>query len=296
VDAVELLQFLRSKYKKDSYKAALVGTYKDGRYVEPPPLQTSMYLFLAPLVLSAVPVFLVKNMWLQWVAGVAVILGAYMALYLYLRKNCLIPDEVRVVRTNHGDVESLRRNKLNILENPSMLPDDYEVFYAPPGVCVARDKRANAFTLDGPLGPVIYFTTGLFARLGPEELQAVLEHERGHIKYRHTHKLLAFLIAEYTLRLPLVHLVYAKYSITLLAFHLIGVAFLFTAVLQAFEFEADRYAAARHRDRLVSALVKLDWNGIVESVISPLAARLTLLARTHPLTIDRIRKLDAVPH
>jgi heat shock protein HtpX len=34
----------------------------------------------------------------------------------------------------------------------------------------------------------------------------------------------------------------------------------------------------------------------VESVISPLAARLTLLARTHPLTIDRIRKLDAVPH
>jgi len=57
-----------------------VGTYKDGRYVEPPPLQTSMYLFLAPLVLSAVPVFLVKNMWLQWAAGVAVILGAYMAL------------------------------------------------------------------------------------------------------------------------------------------------------------------------------------------------------------------------
>jgi hypothetical protein len=68
VDAVELLQFLRRKYKKDSYRR-LCGDLQRRRYVEPPPLQTSMNLFLAPLMLSAVPVFLVKNMWLQWAAA-----------------------------------------------------------------------------------------------------------------------------------------------------------------------------------------------------------------------------------
>ncbi|MGB9704581.1 MAG: M48 family metallopeptidase [Pyrobaculum sp.] len=296
MQAVELIQLLRDRYKKESYKAALVGTYKDGRYVDPPPLQTNLSLFLAPLALSVAPLLAVKNLYIQWALGVSLIFITYMALYIYLKKNCFIPDAVKVVRTNYGDVEYLRRNKLEILENPQKLPGDYEYYYAPVNVCVARDRRPNAFTLDGPRGPVVYFTTGIFARLSPEELQAVLEHERGHIKYRHTHKLLAFLISEYTLRIPLVHLVYAKYSITLLAIHLIGVALLYTAMLQAFEFEADKYAARRHRERLVSALVKLDWNGIVESLLNPLAARLTLLARTHPLTIDRIRKLHAIPY
>jgi len=296
VDAAQLLDFIRRKYKRGSFKAALVGTYKDGRYVEPPPLQYNMYIFLLPLALSAAPIFIIKNVWTQWIVGVAVISGTYLALYIHLKRSCLIPDEVRIVRTNYGDVEYLRRNKLAILENPSSLPSDYELYYAPPGVCVARDKRPNAFTLDGPLGPVIYFTTGLFARLSPEELQAVLEHERGHLKYRHTHKLLAFLVAEYTLRLPIVHLVYAKYTILLLALHITGVALLFTVVLHAFEFEADKYAAASHKERLVSALVKLDWNGIVEAVLNPLAAKLTILAKSHPLTIDRLRKLNAIPH
>ncbi len=296
MDAAQLLDFLRRRYKQESFKAALVGTYKDGRYVEPPPLQYNTLMFFVPLALSAAPIFLVKDVWIQWTVGIAVIFGSYLSLYLYLKRRCLIPDEVRVVRTNYGDLEYLRRNKLAILENPSSLPGDYELYYASPGVCVARDKRPNAFALDGPLGPVIYFTTGLFARLSPEELQAVLEHERGHLKYRHTHKLLAFLAAEYTLRLPLVHLVYAKYSILLLAFHITGAALLLTAVLHAFEFEADKYAAASHKERLVSALVKLDWNGIVESVLNPLAAKLAILVKTHPLTIDRLKKLDAVPH
>ncbi|MEM4742922.1 MAG: M48 family metalloprotease, partial [Pyrobaculum sp.] len=91
-----------------------------------------------------------------------------------------------------------------------------------------------------------------------------------------------------------VHLVYVKYSILLLALHLIGAALLFTAVLQAFEFEADRYAARKDKEKLASALVKLDWNGIVETLANPIAARLTLLARTHPLTLDRLRKINAI--
>ncbi|ACB39822.1 M48 family metallopeptidase [Pyrobaculum neutrophilum] len=293
---LDLLDFLRRRYRGDAYKAALVGTYVGGRYVDPPPLQANAYLLMVPLALSLVPLLLSKNAALQWAAGVAIIVGAYLALYLYLRRSCFIPDEVRVVRTNYGDVDYLRRNKLAILEDPSALPGDYEVYHAPAGVCVARDRRANAFTLDGPGGPVIFFTTGLYARLEPEELQAVLEHERGHIRYRHTHKLLAFLIAEYTLRVPLVHLVYTKYTVALLAAHMVGAALLFTALLHAFEFEADRYAAAKHRERLASALVKLDWNGIVDSVANPIAARLSLLARSHPLTIDRLKRLNALPH
>jgi heat shock protein HtpX len=296
VQKIELIRFLWDRYKKESYKTALVGTYKNGRYVDPPPLQTNPSLFLLPLALSAVPLLAVKNLYIQWTLGVSIISLTYITLYVYLKKNCFIPDVVKVVRTNYGDVEYLRRNKLDILENPQKLPGDYEYYYAPVNVCVARDRRPNAFTVDGPGGPVVYFTTGIFARLSPEELQAVLEHEKGHIKYRHTHKLLAFLISEYTLRVPLVHLVYAKYSLMLLAIHLVGVALLYTALLQAFEFEADRYAALRHRERLVSALVKLDWNGIVESLLNPVAARLTLLARTHRLTIDRIRILHAIPY
>ncbi|MEM1597338.1 MAG: M48 family metalloprotease [Pyrobaculum sp.] len=295
MDVLSVLTYLRDKYKRESYKAALVGTYKDGRYVEPPALQTDSSLFYLPLALSVVPVFVVKDAVVQWAVGVAVILASYLLLYAYLKKKCFVPDVVKVVRTNHPDVEHLRRNKLRVLEDPRSLEGDYEVYYAPGGVCVARDKRANAFTLDGPGGPLVYFTTGLYARLGPEEAQAVLAHEMGHIKARHTYKLLAFLVAEYTLRLPLIHLVYAKLSVVLLALHLLGVTLLFTALLQAFEYEADRLAAVRHRDLLAAALVKLDWNGIVEALANPLVARLSILARTHPLTVDRLRKINALP-
>ncbi|AFA38566.1 Zn-dependent protease with chaperone function [Pyrobaculum oguniense TE7] len=294
MNALEVIEFLK-QYKRESYKAALVGAYRNGRYVDPPPLKTSLSLLLLPLGFSAVPILLVKDVVAQWLLGIAIITGSYLAMYFYLRRNCFVPDVVKVVRTNYGDLDFLKRHKLQILENPEVLPSDYEYYYAPVNVCVAWDKKANAFTLDGPRGPVIYFTSGIFARLTPEELQAVLEHERGHIKYRHTYKLLLFLLAEYTMRLPLVHLVYAKISMVLLAIHLMGVALVYTALLQAFEFEADKYAAARHRESLVSALVKLDWNGIVESLLNPLAARTTLLTRTHPLTIDRIRKLHAIP-
>ncbi|MEZ0318381.1 MAG: M48 family metallopeptidase [Pyrobaculum sp.] len=295
MDALRVLNYLRNKYKKENYKAALVGSYKDGKYVEPPALQTDSTLFYLPLALSVVPVFTIKDAVAQWVAGVAVILASYLLLYAYLKKRCFMPDVVKVVRTNHPDVEHLKRNKLRILEDPHSLEGDYEVYYAPVNVCVVRDKRANAFTLDGPRGPLVYFTTGLYARLSPEEAQAVLEHEMGHIKARHTYKLLTFLVAEYTLRLPLVHLVYAKLTVVLLALHLLGVTLLFTALLQAFEYEADRLAAARHRDLLASALVKLDWNGIVEALANPLMARLSILARTHPLTVDRLRKINALP-
>ncbi|ABO09391.1 M48 family metallopeptidase [Pyrobaculum calidifontis] len=290
----ELLRHLR-RYKGESFRVALVGTYKGGRYVEPPPLKSDAALLYLPLALSALPLLVTKDVWIQWAMGTALIVGAYLATYAYLRAKCFTPDLVKVVRTNHGDVEHLRRNKLQVLENPSSLPGDYEVYYTAPRVCVAKDKRPNAFTLDGPKGPVVYFTTGLFARLSPEEIQAVLEHEVGHVKYRHTYKLLAFLNAEYALRLTLVHLIYLKYAVYLLALHLIGVTLLFTAMLQAFEFEADNYAAAKSREKLASALVKLDWNGIIETLQSPIATRLTLLARTHPLTIDRLRKIHVLP-
>lgn len=296
METTQLLDFLKKTYKKETFKAAIVGTYKDGRYVDPPNLQLSYHLLLAPMFLSVFVIAAVKNMWAQWLIGVALITASYLAIYTYLRGKCFTPDEIRVVKTNYGDLDYLKRNKVKILENLHDAPGDYEIYYPPERICVISDRKANAFTLSGPKGPVIYLTTGLFARLGTDEIQAVLEHERGHIKHRHTEKLLAFLIAEYTLRLPLVHLVYAKYSILLLAIHLLGVALLFTAVLQAFEFEADRYAARKNREKLVSALVKLDWNGIVETLANPIATRLTLLARTHPLTLDRLKKLDAIPH
>jgi len=293
VEPVELLNFLKKRYRKESFKAALVGTYKEGRYVDPPSLQISYHLLMTPMFLSVLIIAAFRDIWLQWAAGVGLITTSYLALYTYLRRRCFTPDEIRVLKTNYGDIEYLRRNKLKLLENMS-IDGDYEIHYPPRNICVVNDKRANAFTISGPRGPVVYLTTGLLARLNTDEVYAVLEHEKGHVKYRHTEKLLAFLIAEYTLRLSLVHLVYVKYSILLLALHLIGAALLFTAVLQAFEFEADRYAARKDKEKLASALVKLDWNGIVETLANPIAARLTLLARTHPLTLDRLRKINAI--
>ncbi|WP_258870756.1 M48 family metalloprotease, partial [Pyrobaculum aerophilum] len=62
-----------------------------------------------------------------------------------------------------------------------VLPGDYEFYYAPVNVCVAGQEGQRLYSRRPP-GPVIYFTTGIFARLSPEELQAVLEHERGHVR------------------------------------------------------------------------------------------------------------------
>ncbi len=282
------LEFL-SRYR-NKFKTALVGSYVGGRYVEPPIVRINSLVFLVPIALSVIPVLLFRNLALQWIVGVGLILTTYLSLYHYLRGKCFTPDVVRVVKTNYGDVEWLRRNKIQILENPQLLPGDYEMYYDKSRVCVSREKRPVAFTLDGPKGPVVYFTTGLYARLSPEELEAVLAHERGHVKYRHTYKLLTFLIAEYSLRLPMVYLVYS-HSLLLLAIHLLGVAMLFAALLQMFELEADQHAAVGHREKLISALVKLDWNGILESLANPTAVKLSLLARTHPPTLDRLKRL-----
>ncbi|MGC8994199.1 MAG: M48 family metallopeptidase, partial [Pyrobaculum sp.] len=128
---VELIQLLKDRYRKESYKAALVGTYREGRYVDPPPLQANPTLFLVPLALSVVPLLAAKNLYIQWALGVSLIFITYIALYIYLKKRCFIPDAVKVIRTNYGDVEYLRRNKLEILENPQKLPGDYEYYYAP---------------------------------------------------------------------------------------------------------------------------------------------------------------------
>jgi heat shock protein HtpX len=296
VDAAAVLRALHEKYRGGrAFRVAIIGTYSGGRYVEPPRLRLGNYIFMLPFIPSAALTVLSAGIVTQLIAGVCAILTSYVIIYYCMRRACFTPDEIKVVRTNYRDASYLSSSKLKILEEPQLLPGDYYVYYISPRACVVRDKGANAFSIDGPGGPLIFLTTKLVAKLEPEEICAVVEHERGHTVYKHTHKLLLFLVSEYILRVYLIHAIYLKQAVLLLAPHLAGAMLIYTALLHAFEFEADRYAALKYREWLASALVKLDWSGIVESLASPLAARLTLLARSHPLTIDRLRKLNALP-
>jgi len=176
---------------------------------------------------------------------------------------------------------------LAILSDPSIL-GEYEVYSKNVELCIAKDPRPNALSIQGPRDKIVIVTTGLVARLNDKELDAVLKHEEGHIKYNHTYKLLLFLILEYIMRIILLTTIYNKIGIYLLGIHLLGATLIFAALLQAFEYEADKYAKSPY---LITALVKVDWNNIVDYVLYPLRNKLAFLTRTHPPTLSRIEKL-----
>jgi heat shock protein HtpX len=281
------LVYLRRMIRREDYNVAVVGAWKNGRLVEPPEFKINPLLYLLPFLFSIPPALAVKHLGVQLAAGLSAIFISYFSLYFYLRGKCIRPDYVAVIKTRSNDVEYIRRHKEEVLKNPDAL-GEYEAYFFRGNICLTKDKAANALSYEIPFGKLVIATTGLLAKLKPEELEAALRHEEGHLKYHHMYKLLLFMMAEYTLRVYLIDYVYADISLFLIGLHLLGASLLYTSLLRFYEYEADFYAAS---DALARALLKIGWSDVVDQVLYPAYSKLQFLVKTHPNTLDRVLKI-----
>lgn len=282
------LLYLRELVRDDRHNVAIIGAWRSGRLVEPPEIKMSSIFLFLPFIISVPPALLLHHLPLQLAMGISAIIASYIILFLYLKNKCIKIDYITIIKTKYKDIEFLKRNKKQILENPAVL-GDYEAYhFKARGLCVVKDRSANAISFEAPFGSLILATTGLLARLRPEEIEAALRHEEGHIKLHHMYKILIFLISEFILRSYLINYIYTNISLYLIGIHLVGASLLYTALLRLYEYEADRYAGSRH---LATGLLKIGWNEVVEEVLYPAYSRLRFLVKTHPNTLDRVLRI-----
>ncbi|MEL9991554.1 MAG: M48 family metalloprotease [Thermoproteus sp.] len=282
------LLYLKQLIRDDRHNAAIIGVWKSGRLVEPQEIKLSPLFLLLPFMLSVPPAFILHHTELQLAIGITAILASYFAIFFYLKSKCINADYITIIKTKHNDIDFLRRNKKKILENPEILGEYESYHFRAKGICVVKDRIANAMSFQTPFGSIIMVTTGLLAKLTPEELEAALKHEEGHIKLRHMYKILIFLISEFILRVYLINYIYSNISLYLIGIHLIGASFLYTSLIRLYEYEADRYANSIH---LATGLLKVGWNEVVEDVLYPTYSKLRFLIKTHPNTLDRVLRL-----
>jgi len=175
-----------------------------------------------------------------------------------------------------------------------------------------RSAHGNAyFTGFGAARRIVFFDT-LLARLGAEEIEAVLAHELGHFKLKHVIKRTAWFAAASLALLALLGWLvgepwfYAglgvpgpapRYGVALVLFMLALPAFTFVASPLAamysrrHEFEADEYAARNASGRaLVAALVKLYEDNATTLTPDPLHSA---FYDSHPPAPARIARLEA---
>lgn len=289
LDKVLILTELRKIIQRDKYNVAIVGVWSKGRLVEPREFKINPVVLLLPFIISIPPTLILHHLYFQMISGISAIIFSNIFIFFYLKNKCIIPDYITIIKTNYNDFEFLRKNKERILADPEILGTEFEVYhFKPKNLCLVKDKAANAMAYESPVGRLIVVTTGLVAKLAPEELEAALRHEEGHIKYRHMYKLMAFLISEYILRVYLLNLVYTNISFYLIGIHLLGASLLYTSLVRLYEYEADKYAASPH---LARALLKIDWNNMVDEVLHPIYSRLRFLVKTHPNTLDRVVRI-----
>ena len=177
-----------------------------------------------------------------------------------------------------------------------------------------RTSHGNAyFTGFGAARRIVLFDT-LIARLGPDEIEAVLAHELGHFKLRHVLKRATWLaLGSLAVLAALGWLVgepwfYAglgvpgpvpRYAVALVLFMLALPVFTFLATpLAAFysrrhEFEADAYAADHaSAQALAAALVKLYEDNASTLTPDPLHSA---FYDSHPPASTRIARLEVAP-
>lgn len=172
-----------------------------------------------------------------------------------------------------------------------------------------RSSKANAyFSGFGPKKRIVLFDT-LIKDLTTDELVAVLAHEIGHYKKRHTLQMLAMWIVQtgiilyvFSLALWIPEVSYALGANTQ-SFHIWAVAFgiLFTPISMIFwmfssvfsrknEYEADAYARENFSgEHLKSALIKLSRNNL--SNLRPHPAY-EFFYYSHPTVLKRLSALD----
>ncbi len=172
-----------------------------------------------------------------------------------------------------------------------------------------RSTKLNAFFSGlGPKKKIVLYDT-LIEKLTPEEIEAVLAHETGHYKYRHTliQTLLALLTTGFFLYLFQVFshstLLANALGVEKPSFHIaliaLGILYtplefflgIFTHMLSRhFERQADRFAATTSDARqLASGLKKLSAENLSNLTPHPLYV---FFYYTHPPLLERLRRLN----
>lgn len=171
-----------------------------------------------------------------------------------------------------------------------------------------RSSKANAyFAWFGPKKRIVLFDT-LISDLNTQELVAVLAHEIGHYKKKHTLQMLVFSIFQTGIILFLFSLIIDNREVALAlwstnpSFHIGAIAFgiLFTPMSLILsiganmlsrknEYEADAYAKENYSGEvLVSGLKKLSVNNLSNLLPHPVYE---FVHYTHPTVLKRIKKL-----
>lgn len=283
------LLYLKTKIKKEKeYNVAIIGAWRGGELVEPDELGVNPAFYLLPFLLSIPPGLLLKHILIQIIIGINAILLSYIFLYIYLKNKCKRIDFITIIKTKTNNINFIKNNKKLILTNPEILGDYDIYFFKPKNICLVKDKTANALSYDAPFGNLILATTGLLAKLTPEELEAAIKHEEGHLKYHHIYKLLLFMFSEYIIRIYLINYIYINISLILIGVHLLGAALLYASLLRLYEYEADFYAKS---DALAQGLLKIGWNDVVDEILYPAYSKLQFLVKSHPNTLDRVLKI-----
>ncbi len=254
--------------------------------------------------LAAVVVWLMENtggrwwlyVWAMWTAFVVARMWAYPTLVAPLFNHF----------TPLRD-EGLRIRIAGLLERCGLVLDRVFVMDGS-----RRSSHGNAYVSGVGSGKRIVLLDTLLDTLDPEEIEAVLAHEVGHVKHRHLLRYLAatslvslgalLLLAELTGRpgftqglgvsQPSSH---AALALFLLAWPVFGVFLkpLASAALRRFEFEADAFAA-RYGDpqALIRALVKLYRANATSLTPDPLYST---FHHAHPPPVARIESLVGAP-
>lgn len=174
-----------------------------------------------------------------------------------------------------------------------------------------RSSKANAyFSGFGPKKRIVLYDT-LINDLTTAELVAVLAHEIGHYKKKHTLQMLSFSIIQTWIMLYILGLAlsipevsYAMWSeFSSFAVGIVAFGILFTPISMIFwtlwnvlsrknEYEADEYAWVNYRaDKLKSALIKLSRNNL--SNLRPHPAY-EFFNYSHPTVLKRLKALDSL--
>ena len=174
-----------------------------------------------------------------------------------------------------------------------------------------RSSKANAyFSGFWPKKRIVLYDT-LIADLTTAELVAVLAHEIGHYKRKHTLQMLAFgtfqtwlmlFILWLTLKMPEVSQAlwanWASFAVWIIAFWIlytpISIVFwlLWNMLSRKNEYEADEFAWTNYKpEKLKSALIKLSRNNLSNLRPHPLYE---FFNYSHPTVLKRLKALDKV--
>jgi Zn-dependent protease with chaperone function len=254
-----------------------------------------IYLFIGDLVNHSpisVRMFFIAHSYLYWVIMLAIVLIMYIEAPSFLR---------RIWETRSLPAGEIRSRIELLAERENIKYKDVLVW------STAGGKIANA-GMAGllPGSRYIFLTDALLDNFTIDEIETIVAHEFGHIRYRHTlaylvlsFGYLVFYVLLYIRSLPIIEklhlgttaIAFLSATTTLLAFYTYFI-FIFRYLSRRFERQADLYAVDSTGEPQVfkSALMRL----AAVNYIPRRAPRLIELVRTHPSVSRRLEFVDKV--